>query len=744
MSITATGGVTAASHLGDLLLESKVAVPPRRHTSVSRRDVIERLAGDDSTIVSVCAPAGYGKTTLLSEWASTETRAVGWASLDATDNDASNLLSLIARACAAFSPQAAAVVDQMRGIGSSSLSRSAPLLAAALSAARTGFVLFIDDAHLADSTECQDVLEVALGRIPTGSQVVLASRQEPAVLARMRAAGLATGASVTDLCLDRDGAQAVFDRAHVPIGDADLRMILAKTEGWPAGVFLSAQIVRADGDTAAIGGDHRYLSDYLYRECLARLPEALQRFLRRAAVLERFSTEVCVAVTGMDDARGMIRQLDDAHLFVVSLQRGWYRFHALFREFLIAECERVEGAATVVALHRRAAAWLSANGLPDAAVEHLLSAGDRREAAEITSDLALSLYDQGRLPTLRRWLDAVGEQAIQEYSPLAVIAAWVGALTGNLAEGERWSHIVAGIDADRLADDEAASFVAARATLQTALCAHGARQAVADASSAVSRHPAWSPWRAVALHLQGSAFLLVGDEKAAQAAFADAVALAESTEIADPAILSEPELALLALREGRTSQASVHAERGVELVATSRMVGYPVTGLALAVGARLALREDHVDRAKQLLVRGMRARADATYQLPFLAVRTRLNLAKAHSSLGDRAAARHLLREIDEILVKRPDLGMLVDEVNRFRRALDDDPLESGTTPLTPAELRLLPYLQTHLTIGEIGERLFVSRNTVSSEVSSIYRKLGVTTRSAAVDRATSLGMLGD
>jgi LuxR family maltose regulon positive regulatory protein len=141
----------------------------------------------------------------------------------------------------------------------------------------------------------------------------------------------------------------------------------------------------------------------------------------------------------------------------------------------------------------------------------------------------------------------------------------------------------------------------------------------------------------------------------------------------------------------------------------------------------------------------MRARPSCTFVLPTLAVRARLQLAKVYLMIGDAMAARHLLREIDDVLLHRPALGTLVDEVSEFRAILTSSAQvgATGGSPLTPAELRLLPYLQTHLTIGEIGQRLFVSRNTVSSEVASIYRKLGVSSRTDAVQQATAVGLLG-
>ena len=166
--------------------------------------------------------------------------------------------------------------------------------------------------------------------------------------------------------------------------------------------------------------------------------------------------------------------------------------------------------------------------------------------------------------------------------------------------------------------------------------------------------------------------------------------------------------------------------------------------LAFAAAARLAVHQGDLKEADRQLTQAMRARPSCTIAIPYLAVRVRLQLAKVYWSLGDQTTARHLLREIDDILRHRPALGTLVEEVSAFRQSVTAAGRKTtGVSPLTPAELRLLPYLQTHLTIREIAERLFVSRNTVNSEVGSIYRKLGVSSRSEAVEHATAIGLLG-
>ncbi len=229
------------------------------------------------------------------------------------------------------------------------------------------------------------------------------------------------------------------------------------------------------------------------------------------------------------------------------------------------------------------------------------------------------------------------------------------------------------------------------------------------------------------------------------ALFAESSLVAASAGNTDVHVLGESYLALLAMDRGQGAQAAGHVERALAAIEQFRMHDYVTSVLAFAAAARLAVQQGDRAEADVQLTRAMRARPSLTYVLPTLAVRVRLHLGKVYWARGDHATPRHLLREIDDVLVHRAALGVLVDEVSEFRGILTSSALPgaSGAAPLTPAALRLLPYLQTHLTIREIGNRLFVSRNTVSSEVGSIYRKLGVSSRHDAVQQATAIGLLG-
>ena len=268
---------------------------------------------------------------------------------------------------------------------------------------------------------------------------------------------------------------------------------------------------------------------------------------------------------------------------------------------------------------------------------------------------------------------------------------------------------------------------------------------MADANAAVAQETPWSPWRDTALLLSAHAHLLAADVDNARVLFAEAVSSGATLGNTDTVVDGEAELALLAMDHGRWAEAAERVERTLAVIDEHRLSDYAVSVLAFGVAARLAVHRGDLEGADRELARAMRARPSCTFVLPFFAVRARLQLAKAYSTLGNQATARHLLREIDELLRHRPALGALVDQVAEVRQTVAAN-AQSGASraaPLTGAELRLLPYLQTHLTISAIGERLFVSRNTVSSEIASIYRKLGVSSRNDAVQQATRMGQLG-
>jgi LuxR family maltose regulon positive regulatory protein len=729
------------------MLDAKLSIPPARPGSVSRAELIETARESGRRVIGVTAPAGYGKSTLLAQWALADDRQVVWVSLDRLDDDPAALLTLFASAYGRALPDNADLVADVGGLGVSVLGRAAPRLASVLRTSPVPFVLILDDLHELQSPACHDALSVVISGIPRGSQLVAASRSAQPHLPRLRASGDALEFQPRDLALDTAGAQQIFAAAHVRLTGEAAATVTERTEGWPAGLYLAALIAHdSNGEAWTVSGDDRYVADYLYRESLSNLPESVQRFLRRTAVLDQLCAPLCDAVVGESGTQQRLRDLEASNLFLVPLdrRREWFRYHALFREFLLDELRRIEPD-VIMKLQLRAADWYESHGSPAMALEHLLTTTERDRCVRLVTELTLPTYQAGQITTVQRWLSALGDSAIGEYPPLAVLAGWVTAMTGQTTEAQRWAAIIDAASFDLAPADGTASFDSARAMLRAIMCATGPKQMMTDARLAVAQEPPWSSWRDQALYVCAEAHLLAGDVEDARALFGESSLVAASAGNTDVYVLCESYLALLAMDRGLWAQAAGHVEGALAAIEESRMHDYVTSVLAFAGAARLAVHRGDRTEADSQLTRAMRARPSLTYALPTLAVRIRLQLAKVYWGIGDRTAARHLLREIDDVLLHRPALGSLVDEVSEFRRILTSS-REAGTvgrSPLTPAELRLLPYLQTHLTIREIGNRLFVSRNTVSSEVGSIYRKLGVSSRHDAVQRATAVGLLG-
>jgi LuxR family maltose regulon positive regulatory protein len=739
-----SGGESSTVALDERLLAAKLSPLIPRPGFVSRTGLIETARSSDRRVVGVTAPAGYGKSTLLAEWAELEDRPVAWVSLDRFDDDPAALVAVLASAYARTFPQDDSdLIADVGGYGMSVLGRAAPRLASAFRASPVPFVVMLDDLHALGSEACHDVLSVVIAGIPLGSQFITASRSEQPHVQRLRPSGDALDVGVSDLALDEVGAEQIFAGARVTLTPELAVTVTERTEGWPAGLYLAALIASDTTGLPTISGDDRYVADYLYRESLSQLPEIDQSFLRRTAVLDQMCAPLCEATLDERGAQERLRRLEASNSFLIPLdrRREWYRYHHLFREFLLGELRRVEPE-VVAKLHLRAADWYEANGSAVMAVEHLSNTTELDRCAQLVTQLVLPTYQAGQMATVQRWLSMLGDPAIEAYPPLAVLAGWMSVLSGDTIEAERWDAMLEAASFDAVPLDGSASFASARAMLRAAFCPGGPEQMLSDASLSVAQEPAWSPWRDTALLMLAEAHLLAGDVDQAAVRFVETAAIEATT---DNLIVTQAELALLGMDHGRWAEASDHVKLALDMIDETRMHDYATSVLAFAVAARLAVQRGDLNEANARLTQAMRARPSCTSALPWLAVRSRLQLAKVYWSTGDQATARHLLREIDDILVRRPALGALVAEVAQLRHVVSSSQRAgaTGASPLTPAELRLLPYLQTHLTIREIAERTFVSRNTVSSQVSGIYRKLGVSSRTDAVEQATAVGLLG-
>ena len=275
------------------LVASKLLRPLARPGAIGRSSLIDRLAqGDRRPIVSVVAPPGYGKTTLLSQWAEANGQAFAWVAVDERDNDAKVLLSYVAEALNAVEPVGQRVFDALASPGSSVPGSVVPRLGSAFSSMISPVVLVLDDVHLLRDTECRAALSVLADHVPAGSRLVLAGRAEPPLrIARLRAEGKITEIGASDLSLTAQEAASLLRSAGLSLGEDEVAELHRRTEGWPAGLYLAALYLREGGTlgqaAAGFGGDDRFVAEYLESELLARLSQQQRAFLTRTAVLER-------------------------------------------------------------------------------------------------------------------------------------------------------------------------------------------------------------------------------------------------------------------------------------------------------------------------------------------------------------------------------------------------------------------------------------------------------------------------
>lgn len=733
------------------LLEAKLAAPLTRPGTVAKADVIDRLCSTSVPFATVIvAPAGYGKTTLLARWAEADPRRFAWVALDARDDDALVFLRYVAAAIHRVEPVGAEVFDALSGPGGSTWANRVPRVGSALAQIEQPFVLVFDDLHAITNPACLDIVGALCEYIPQGSQIAVASRIEPPLpLARWRAQGWVQEVGVADLRLDEQEASVLLAAVGVELAAGELATLTRRTEGWPAGLYLAALSLQAGATglqgVESISGDDRFVADYFRDELVSRLPAAEAQFLKHTSVLERMSGELCDAVLDTARSADRLQALERTNCFVVPLDRRgtWYRYHHLFGELLRNELERSEPD-VVPELHRRAMTWCLANGMTEAAIAYGHAAGETRIVAELVDTLALPTYYDGRLETLEEWLTWFSDDDLLRFPALAVYGAWARVLTGRHADAERWLALAESATSAGPFSDGSATIEPWTSVLRSAMMRDGVDRALADSNRALEQLGPSSGWIPDALLVRGVAHMVLGEIALAREDLAGAAERGLSTGAADVIALAHGELSLIAATEGAWAAAGQHAHAARAVVDEAGLGDYAASALAHVATARVAVHENRHEDARAALTRAHRLRPYLDEGLPWLTVQTGLELTRAHLALADAGAARAVLDETERIFKVRPDLGTLVDDARDLRQRVmaSSGPAGAWAMSLTGAEIRLLPYLATHLSFPEIASRLFISRNTVKTEAVSIYRKLGASTRTEAVDRAVDVGLL--
>jgi LuxR family maltose regulon positive regulatory protein len=550
--------------------------------------------------------------------------------------------------------------------------------------------------------------------------------------------------------MDAAEAPVLLETVGIHLGEAEVRQLIERTEGWPAGLYLAALAMKAKGRTWHEGlrftGDDRLMADYLRSELLSGLSEAEVGFLTRTSVLGRMCGPLCDAVLGSQGSAATLEALQRSNLLVVPLDRRaeWYRYHHLLRDLLQAELRRREPA-MVPQLHLRAAAWCEANGLPEMAIDHAQQAGDADEVARLALGVMQPVWAQGRVDTVLRWMQWFEQRnLVARYPAVAVHGALLFALLGRPIQAERWAAAAERTlpSTDQLPDGSTmASYLA---YLRALLCRDGVQQMRRDAQLGWDGLSPMSPYRATMLFTEGVSFLLEGDPDRADPILMRAFGAATDVGALPLAAVVLAQRCIVAVGRDDWAQAEALAVQALSIVEGGEFDGYWTSALVYAWAARAAIHRGDIHQAREYVGRAARLRPLLTYALPVVSAQALLELARAYVALTDPDGARAVLRQLEDILWHRPGLGLLATKAEVLRANLNTmGRAGPGASSLTTAELRILPLLQTHLTFPEISTRLHLSRHTVKSHAISIYRKLGVSSRSEAITRAHAFGLLG-
>jgi len=438
------------------VLATKLFAPTARAQLVARPRLIDQL---DTTLdgshrlTLVSAPAGFGKTTALSDWLthlgsrSTDIR-VGWLSLDEDDNDLTRLLAHMTAALRL----AGIDVNQGSAPGTSTSTVLTEIVNVAVRAGddspATHWILVFDDYHAINAPDVHEAMAFLLDHLPNQLHLVMATRSDPPMpLARLRSRGQLTEVRAADLRFTPPEVLEFFNRVmELNLSDDDVRALEERTEGWIAGLQLAALSLRGIREheevtdfIEAFTGSNRFVIDYLADEVLARQPDEVRDFLLRTAILDHLTGSLCDAVTAGDDSRRMLEELERGNLFVVPLddQRSWYRYHHLFADVLGARL-LAEHPDEVPELHRRASAWYAAHELPIRAIRHAVSAEEFGRAAHLMEEALPGMRRARQDNLLLTWMKSLPGSVVRRSPVLSIWSAWSGLMSGDLDAMEQW------------------------------------------------------------------------------------------------------------------------------------------------------------------------------------------------------------------------------------------------------------------------------------------------------------------
>ncbi len=666
------------------ILATKLYIPPPRTQVVLRPRLIERLneglsSGRKLTFIS--APAGFGKTTLVSEWITSCGRPVAWLSLDEGDNDPTRFLTYLVAALQKLVLSGAEGI--VAGIGKGLLgvlqSPQPPptdsILTALLNEITTlpdNFVLVLDDYHLIDAKPVDNALTFLLEHLPSQMHLVIATREDPHLpLSRLRARGQLTELRATDLRFTPSEAAEFLNHVMgLNLSAEDIAALEARTEGWITGLQLAALALQGPlsmqgrPDTSrfiqSFTGSHRFVLDYLVEEVLQRQPEHIRSFLLQTSILERLSGPLCDAVTGQKDGRGILETLERGNLFIVPLddQRQWYRYHHLFTEVLLAHALE-EQPGQIPLLHKRAGAWYEQNNLPAEAIRDALAARDFECAARLIEKTYPAMDTSFQSAAWLGWVKKLPEDVIRVRPVLSTQMAMAFTDAGEPEASESYlqdaERCLNGSSSGMVVADEA-QFRTLPAMIALARSYHAQVQGdiggtVKYAELALELSPEEDHYsHALAAVTLGTAYWRRGDLDGAQRALSVWINYCQKVGNIIFAIATGAYLAEIIATQGRLREAERTYKQSIQLASThDQSVRHVTSNLYLGLGLLCHEQGDQQSAAQHLRKSGELGEQAALIDWPY---RWRLAQARLKEAEGDLETALDLLDEAKRLYVR--------------------------------------------------------------------------------------------
>lgn len=661
------------------ILATKLHIPPPRPNLVARPRLLERMNQSlHCKLTLVSAPAGFGKTTLVTTWISDCASPVAWVALDTGENDPMSFLMYLVAALQTIVPDAGSRVMAM--LQAPQPPQPETILTALLNemaAVPHAFVLVLDDYHVIDATAVDDSLAFLLEYMPRQMHLIITTREDPAIsLARLRARGELLELRAADLRFTGDEAAEFLKRtAGLTFTAAQVAALDARTEGWIAGLQLAALSMQGHHDDRAdfiqsFTGSHRFVMDYLVEEVLQQQPPHVQTFLLRTSILERLCAPLCDAVVDDDSASGQetLEYLEQANLFLVPLdnERRWYRYHHLFAELLRhrlaqqLDAPRRENGLSMNALHMRAGRWFEENGMELEAFHHATAAHDMAHTIRLIEGKGMPLQFRGGAVPILNWLQSLPRSELDAHPVLWI--TWGSALLtlGQVVGVEEKAAAAEAALQDAPLHDQNRDLIGRIASLRTTLAVtqHDVDAIIAQGQRALAYlRPDNLPVRASINWARGNAYRLRGDRAAAVQAYTEALDACKAVGHTVIAMMATLGLGLVQESDNHLHRAHETYQSAVDLVGDA--AAPPICDAYLGQ-ARISYQWNDLDRARIYGEKGLElARQIETADR---AVHCEVFLAKVKGAQGDLDGALAMLHAAERV-ARRRNFTLLLREI---------------------------------------------------------------------------------